>query len=686
MNENHEGKQHPEERRLVSVLFADVLGFTPLADQLDFEEVSDIIRGVWLKLDRVIEEHGGYIDKHMGDAFMVVWGAPHTREDDADRAVSAGLEILQALVEFKEESDHPGAQKLHLRAGIHTGLVLAGYVGIRGEYTVIGNTVNIAKRLEEAAEPDTLYISEDTYHFVRGGFRVRELAPLQLKGIEELIQPYKVEEALKQPSKLRYHSVGGLETRMVGREGELKRLNNLFLDSKGQDQPTMALITGEAGLGKSRLLMEFVSSTEVHHPRLMVMSSRALQQTKQVPFFLWKELWSNRFDLSDDEDQETGREKIVQGVRTLWGQQLGEISAIEAAHFIGDQIGFRFPGSPYLQPYTDNAERRKKRSYRAHAELLSRARQQGPLILVLDDLQWADASSLDLILYLLTETRSRLPMLILGGARPQIREVSPGLVRRANVIRLDPLPVSERLVRKAYPALKEAPSSLLQELAGRAEGNPYYLEELVKRLFKTGYDGVSEEEITRDLPPSLHMLLQSRLDLLSPPSRAAALLAAVVGRVFWKGAVYSLFQNPNDVTGIFSNSRKDLSDNLDDSLEELMRSELAFPRMGSAFSGEREYIFKHSMLRDVAYGLIPKKYRSQCHLVVADWLSVRAGQERSVIVANHYHQGGDLQKAISFYKQAEKYARSQGNDREAQELAKQIEVLTAQQNNGIERL
>jgi len=678
---NREGKQYPEERRLVSVLFADVLGFTPLADQLDFEEVSDLIRGVWLKLDRVIENHGGYIDKHMGDAFMVVWGAPYTREDDADRAVTAGLEILNALDEFKKESDHPGAQKLHLRAGIHSGLVLAGYVGIRGEYTVIGNTVNIAKRLEEAAEPDTLYISEATYHFVRGGFRIRELSPLQLKGIEELIQAYKVEEALKQPSKLRYHSVGGLETRMVGREGELKRLDHLFLDSKGQDQPTLALITGEAGLGKSRLLMEFVSKTEVHHPRLMVMSSRALQQTKQVPFFLWKELWSNRFDLSDDEEQETGREKIIHGVRTLWGQQLGEISAVEAAHFIADQIGFRFPDSPYLKPYSDDAERRRKRSYTVHAELLSRARQQGPLILVLDDLQWADRSSLNLIQYLLGEARTRLPMLVLGGARPHIRKLSPGLVKRANVIQLDPLPVSPGLVREAYPALEQAPTSLINELATRAEGNPYYLEELVKRLFKTGYDGVSEEVITRDLPPSLHMLLQSRLDLLSPPSRATALLAAVVGRVFWKGAVYSLFQYPNDVTGIFNNSRKDLSSNLDDSLEELMRSELAFPRMGSAFSGEKEYIFKHSMLRDVAYGLIPKKYRAQCHLVVADWLSVRAGEERSVIVANHYHQGGDPQKAISFYTQAEKYARSQGNVQEAEELVRQIEDLTSQQAN-----
>jgi len=668
-------KKHPEERRLVSVLFADVLGFTQLADQLDFEIVGDLIRGLWLKLDQVIEKYGGYIDKHMGDAFMVIWGAPRTQEDDAERAVSAGLEILSALDEYKMEVDHPAAKKLRLRVGIHSGLALTGYVGLGGEYTVIGNTVNIAKRLEEQADPGSLYISESTYHFVRGGYRIRNLNPVQLKGIEDLIQVYEVIERLEQPSKLRYRSVGGLETLLVGRQKEIIYLGKLFHQAKKQEKPTLVLVTGEAGIGKSRLLMEFVSQREVENPHLTVMSSRALQQTKQVPFFLWKELWSNRFDLNEDDEEESAREKIIHGVRTLWGKQLGEISALETAHFLGDQIGVEWPESPYLKPYQNNAEKRKQRSYELHGEILFRSLMKGPLILMLDDLQWVDHASLELLNYLLEECPKKLPILILGATRPEIFDEHSDLSQQAEVIALDPLPASSEIVRQAYPALDSAPEMVLEELAQRAEGNPYYLEELVKRLFQTGYDGVSETEISSEMPPSLQMLLQARLDALSTPARATALFASVIGRVFWRGAVMSLILGISGVTKVFNISSKDLNMNVENSLKELMRAELAFPRVGSAFSGEREYIFKHSMLRDVAYRLIPKKHRGKCHKVVADWLAEKAGPERSVSVANHYELAGMMDQAREYYQKAGQYARSQGNLQEALEFEQNVSRL-----------
>ncbi|MBS3752187.1 MAG: AAA family ATPase [Anaerolineales bacterium] len=668
-------KKHPEERRLVSVLFADVLGFTPLADQLDFEIVGDLIRGLWLKLDQVIEKYGGYIDKHMGDAFMVIWGAPRTQEDDAERAVSAGLEILSALDEYKMEVDHPAAKNLRLRVGIHSGLALTGYVGLGGEYTVMGNTVNIAKRLEEQADPGSLYISESTYHFVRGGYRIRNLNPMQLKGIEDLIHVYEVIERLEQPSKLRYRSVGGLETLLVGRQKEIIFLGKLFQQAKKKEQPTLVLVTGEAGIGKSRLLMEFVSHREVENPHLTVMSSRALQQTKQVPFFLWKELWSNRFDLNEGDEEKSAREKIIHGVRTLWGKQLGKITALETAHFLGDQIGVAWPESPYLKPYQNNAEKRKQRSYELHGEILFRTLMKGPLILMLDDLQWVDHASLELLKYLLEDCPKKLPILILGATRPEIFDEHTDLNRKAEVIALDPLPASSEIVREAYPALESAPEKVLEELAQRAEGNPYYLEELVKRLFQTGYDGVSETEISGEMPPSLQMLLQARLDALSTPARATALFASVIGRVFWRGAVMSLILGISGVTKVFNISSKDLNKNVEDSLKELMRAELAFPRVGSAFSGEREYIFKHSMLRDVAYRLIPKKHRGKCHIVVAEWLAERAGPERSVSIANHYELAGMIDQAQEYYQKAGQYARSQGNLQEALEFEQNVSRL-----------
>ena len=654
-------KKFPEERRLITVMFADVIGFTELADQLDFEEVSDLIRGLWLKLDRVIEDYGGYIDKHIGDAFMVVWGAPRAREDDAERAVSAGLAVLDALEEYKESSHHPAVESLQLRVGIHSGLALAGYVGLKGEYTVLGRTVNLAKRLEEHADPSTVLISDATYQFIRGAYQVERLEALDLEGFEHSIQVFQVLEYLQQPSKLRYRSAGGLETRLVGRDRELEQLWDFFQAGLEQEEPTMVLFSGEAGLGKSRLMMEFSQQLEGEKLPVQIMSSRALEQTESVAFYLWKELWTNRFDINDDDPEELAQKKILDGVLTLWGKALGEIPAVEAAHFVGDVIGMDWGDSPYLEKYADQVEKLHQRTFRLHGELFHRASRRGPLVLLLDDLHWADRGSIDLLYSLVSPEIMPAPVFILGAARPQIFKKYPFISDRARIIELEPLPVSGDLVREAYPALQDAPDQLLEDLAVRAEGNPYYLEELVKSLIQAGYDGKSQLADRVQLPPTLQMLLQARLDSLSAEAKATALFAAAVGRVFWKGAVLALFRDASGVTEVFDVSSQNLVGRVQLSLDELMRKELAFPRVGSTFSGEREYIFKQSLLRDVAYSLLPKKHRTDCHRTIADWLAERAGPERTVTVAKHYELAEELEQARNYYLRAAEYAESVGD-------------------------
>ena len=663
-----EKKPYPEERRLVSVLFADMIGFSELADQLDFEVVSDLMRSMWLKLDQVIVEYGGYIDKHIGDAFMVVWGAPQSMEDDAERAVSAGLAILDALEEFKQEAEHPLAKKLQMRVGIHSGLVLAGYVGIRGEYTVMGDTVNTAKRMEENADPGTLQISEASYQFIRGAFQIKRLTPIELKGTQRLTNVYQVVERLPQPSKLRYRSKGGLKTHLVGRERELERLKEIFQRAQGLKKPSYVLVTGDVGVGKSRLLMEFVSLLDGEYPQLTVMSSRALEQTSQVPYYLWKELWFNRFDLNEDDPLEEAHRKVIEGVLTLWGQQLGEFPAVEAAHFIGDLIGVHWDTSRYLDPYRENAEARTKRSFLLQAELFHRALIRGPVVLILDDLHWADRGSLNLINYLRAEKTRELPLLILAGARREFLQESPDLVQAGEVIDLPPLPMEAEIVRSAYPVLKKVPEPVLTALARRSEGNPYFLEELVKTVLPGGIENILKEEIDKKLPRSLRVLLQSRLDSLSIEARATALFAAVVGRVFWEGAVLAAFRGSEGVTAALKVSSYNIVGKVQKALEELMEKEMAFPRVGSAFSGEKEYIFKHSLLRDVAYQRLPKKYRSDAHLAIARWLVDRASPERSSSVARHFELAGDIAEAQRFYTEAAEYARAIGNIEEADQL------------------
>ena len=664
-----QGSNFPDERLLMSVLFADIVGFSAMADQLEPEIVSGLMRDLWSQMDPIIEEYGGYIDKQQGDSITVIWGVPETIEDDSERAVTAGLEILVGLEKFKKNTDQAIAKALRLKVGIHTGLVLAGHIGVRGEYTVVGETVNIAKRLGETAEPGTLIVSEATYQTIRGAFQVQRLTPMQLVGTKKLVNIFQIVEELSQPTKLRYRSKGaGLETILVGRDAEMDQLESLYQQTKEQKKTQLVLVTGDIGVGKSRLLFEFAGHLETENPLLTVMSSRALEQTSQVPFYLWKELWSNRFELNEDDPVEIARKKTIDGVLTLWGHALGEVTAVEAAHFLGYQIGVRWENSRYLDSFVSEPKLRSERSYMLQAELFQRASMRGPVVLILDDLQWADSGSLAMINYLWKKTGRELPLLILACARKEFLEENPQLFQDAEQIELQPLPVSIEIVRDAYPALRRAPDILLAALAERAEGNPYFLEEMVKNVLSSDDFDPAESGTIPSLPGSVEELLETRLDTLSLEGRATALFAAVAGRVFWKGAVLAAFRGSPGVTKALDVSSHNIVGRVQVALDELMEKELAFLRVGNTFSGEREYIFKHSLLREVAYQRLPEDHREECHQAVGDWLAERAGPERSICVAHHYEAAGVFDKAQVFYTKAAEHARSIGNTEDADEI------------------
>ena len=666
--ESKSGIDTQDDRLLVSVLYADIVGFSALADILDPAQIRELLPVFWGRLDRIVKEYGGIIDKQLGNSLMVIWGAPDTLEDDAERAISASLEILKAVNEIKEGIDHPAAKALRLRLGIHTGLALAGHIGVQGEYTVIGETVNIAKRMGEQSEPGSLIISESTYQAIRGAFKVKRLTPVQLEGTQQLVNIFEILGELPQPTKVRYRSKGGLETILVGRESEMTQLENLYDQTCEKNQPQMVLVTGDVGVGKSRLLFEFAGKLETENPLLTVMSSRALDQTSQVPYYLWKELWSNRFEVNEDDPRELARTKIIDGLLTLWGQALGEVTAVEAAHFLGSLIGVEWEKSPYLDPYRDDPQERTRRAFKLVEELLFRASRRGPVVLILDDLHWADKGSLDLIRHLWKSPSKNLPLLILSCARPEFIQNENQDFMEAINIELPPLPVSSDLVKAAYPAIKNAPDDLLTALANKAAGNPYFLEEMVKNVLAHQKWDLDHYGHIDELPESLSILLGSRLDSLSMEARATVYFAAVAGRVFWKGSVLAAFRKSPGVTQALSVTSHNLVGKVQKALDELMEKELAFLRVGSAFSGEREYIFKHSLLREVAYHRLPPENRKESHQAVADWLAERIGQERSICVAHHYEAAGVSDKAQEFYTRAAEHARSVGHDEEADNI------------------
>ncbi|MEK7312527.1 MAG: AAA family ATPase, partial [Chloroflexota bacterium] len=349
-------------------------------------------------------------------------------------------------------------------------------------------------------------------------------------------------------------------------------------------------------------------------------SARSLAQASRAPYFVWKSLWHNRFGLSQNDPPEVACEKFVRGVQMLWGRQLGQVSAVEAAHFVGALIGLEWLDSPFLAQPPGPA--RANRAYEFTRELLKRACATGPTILLLDDLHWADSGSLDLLEHVLEPADDSLPLFILGAVRPGILRQYRNLANAAVVITLKPLPTNPHLVAEAYPAIQNLPEPTLSEIARVSEGNPYFMEEMVKTLLQshsTGNGQAAADERAVQLPDSLHAMLQARLDSLSADARGVALLASVVGRVFWTGAILAAAHQSTG-TGLLRPHLEALENVVSTGLAELVRAELAFPRAGSMFAGEQEYIFKHSLLRDVAYSLLPLKFRRLYHTAVAQWL------------------------------------------------------------------
>jgi class 3 adenylate cyclase len=681
-------QRYPEERRWATVLFADVQGYTRLSEQLDFESLSDLIKEVWQRLDDVIRKFDGVVDKHLGDGVMAVWGAPYAGESDAERAVSAGLALLDSIKLYAQESNRPGAQDLVLRIGINTGPVLAGYIGASNEYTVIGDTVNIANRLEQLAEPGTLLISESTHRLVRGEFKVRSLGQITLRGKTSPISAYIVDRKREQTSTIRYRSEEVFDTHMVGRDYELQKLSVIYNRAMRFHKPTLVLVTGDAGIGKSRLLMEFTSHLDDSEPNLTLMSTRALDQTSRDSFFLWKALWQNRFSITDIDPPEIAKDKFEAGIRKLWEVKLDGRSPSEAIHLIGNLMGLTWSSSRYLAEDQDHPEILVKKAFELTRDLLQRTSKTGPIVLLMDDLHWADNLSLELLDYLLKPSPEPLPLLILTAARKEFLRSKPRWANVADVITLEALPVTAEIVRMAYPDLTDLPEEVMAELARRSDGNPYFLEEMVKELVKSGIikGGSTPQEMVEHIrgriPETLQAMLQARIDSLTREARMVALMASVVGRVFWVGPLLAAARSASNTgTGLLKLNNQMIDRVVQDGLRKLIQAEMAFPRAGSRYSEDQEYIFKHSILRDVAYGLIPRKYLPQYHLAVARRLIIRPDSKYKVMAAYHFDKAGALYEASRYYENSARDAHARGAIDEAEWLLSRARSLKEKLRN-----
>jgi class 3 adenylate cyclase len=379
-----------QQRKQVTVLFADVSGFTAMSEAMDAEDVTEMMNALWERLDETIIEYGGFIDKHIGDAVMTMWGAVTAHEDDPEQAIRAALAMQVELAAFRKER----RIDLAMRIGVNTGAVLLGEVGTTGEYTAMGDTVNVASRLEHAAPLGSVLVSHGTYRHVRGVFDVQVLEPIGVRGKTEPIQVYLVERAKPRAFRKGTRGVEGVETRMIGREGELKRLQDAFHTAVEDSECQVVTIIGEAGVGKSRLLYEFDIWAELRSQEFYYFKGRASEEMQNVPYALICDLFCFRFQIRDNDPFEIVRAKMKQGIE----EALGEDEQAEMkTHFIGQLLGFDYDDSRFLKDALDDPEQLRDRAAIYVIDYFKAMAAQDPVLILLEDVHWADESSLDLL-------------------------------------------------------------------------------------------------------------------------------------------------------------------------------------------------------------------------------------------------------------------------------------------------
>ena len=631
------------------MLFADVSGFTSMSSQLDAEVVAGVMNELWSRLDAVISEHGGRVDKHIGDAVMALWGAVTTQEDDPERAVRAGLAM-------QEELGRRGAgDRLAMRVGINTGPVHLGSVGAGAEFTAMGDTVNVASRVQGLAPLGGVLVTHDTYRHVRGVFDVEATAPATVKGKSEPIRAYVVRRAKTHAFRLPTRGVEGIETRTVGRADELDALGAEFDRVVDQPETRRVTVIGDAGVGKSRLLYEFENWIELQPASAYFFKGRAVPVRRSAPFGLVRDLLADRFGVLDNDSASSVADKVRRG--------LAPTLAAGEADVVGHWLGFDLRASAAVRRLLGSGQLAV--TARAHLfRYFESLATEETVVVFLEDLHWADDESLTLVDELVDHC-SHVHLLIVGVGRPSLleRPVSDGLLRRSSLaMRLDPLgPDSTRtLVAEVLQKAGPVPHAVSDLIVERADGNPFYVEELVKMLID---DGVIETGEPWDpwrihverldparVPATLTGVLQTRLDNLSPAERDALQRSSVVGRVFWDGAVASLGREGIETTVT--------------ALDTARRRELIFRRDRSSFDDSAEYTFKHALLRDVTYETVLLRDRQRLHGLVARWITDHAGErvsEFTDLIATHHRLAGNFAAAAELLQRAAGASLDAGN-------------------------
>jgi class 3 adenylate cyclase/tetratricopeptide (TPR) repeat protein len=615
-----------EERRTVTVLFADLSGYTAIAERLDPEAVKALVDRCLGRLGEEVERVGGRVDKYMGDNVMAIFGAPVAHEDDPERAVRAAVGMQAAIGELNQRLLADYGIEFELRVGVNTGEVLAGKVG--EAYTVIGDAVNVASRLQTSASPGTITVGERTQRATSSSIEYLPLEPLELKGKAQPVTAWRALGLLEQ------HTGGARNLRreapMVGRQDEFAALQALLARVARNESAHLVTVVGQAGVGKTRLLREFEHSLAASDPPVLLRKGRCLPFGSSVVYWPLSEMLRAECAIVDGDPAEVAWAKLSTRLGPLLASTGGEDVVARRIALLARLLGIEVPDAAESSE-RDDAQSVREGFFGAVRTWLEAIANDEPLVLAWEDIHWADEGMLDLIEYLSQWLRA--PVLQVCLARDELLERRPswGASRRTTTsVFLDPLaPADTRELIGALLRDAGATPEVLEALAERAEGNPLFAEEMVQRLAEEGSTRAAE------LPDTVQGLLAARLDSLEPLERHLVAHAAVVGRIFWEGAL----------APVAAAEGGDLSA----ALATLREKDIIVPGEGARLADEQELAFKHVLIRDVAYEMLPKAVRARKHFEVGRFIEQRSGERRHEVVAllaEHYGRAATLAEEV----------------------------------------
>ena len=656
----------PSERKHITALFADVSGYTTLAERLDPEEVKDLTSHLFGEISKVVSKYEGSIDKFAGDAVMALFGVPRSHEDDPIRAVRAAIEIHRVVAEISPEAQERIGRPLSVHIGINTGLVVTGEIHLeKVAHHVAGDTLNVASRLCSLAKPGETLIGHTTYAQAEGFFSFEPLEPVQLKGKTKPVPVYKLLSPREVPSKR--HRLSGLRADLIGREGEMARLAEetaKLMQGKG----SVISICGEAGSGKSRLVEEFKSTLDLQV--IQWQEGHAFAYTQNIPYYPLINLLNRSIQIEESDPPEKAREKAEKWIKALVGDRE------DVLPYLGGLLLLGYPEVENIGP-----DIWKSRLHRAVLALFSALVRSAPTIISLEDLHWADPSSLELLRFLLVE--SHLPALFLFVYRPPLNlfpEVQiKGMGESYQEVQVQDLSPSEtqRLIGSLL-GTAAVPSALQRFINEKVGGNPFYVEEVINSLIESkilvrnngdwSFTGPSHEII---VPATIQGIIMARLDRLDAATKVILQEASVIGRTFYHEILETITALPGPIDQ-YLYRLQDL---------DLIRVRSTHPDI--------EYSFKHALIQEAVYNGLLKKQRKDVHerigLALEKFFGERSSESWEAL-AFHFKRGHSVRKAVDYLVRSGEKSLKRYSLEEAHQYYKEaLDLLSQEQSRSKEK-